>query len=319
MTYYCADTHCKVVISIDLNIDKNNLNNSILKYKNIQIINKHSLLYKNHNFARKQEIKNDINNLGKISIVKKCKDYNYLINFIKEIAIKNEYLCYKIKGLEDYINTNYKGIVINYDSIDKEIIKTKEKLYKIQHKNNTNNNKEIDIKEISKISTISSSISSQIKKYFSRNKNLHTLLCNISYNDINISTFLEVNFTRNNKQYKKNIYFYITNKMKNTLKNKESISQWFMDCTYYAVPRNNNNYKLLLLIGFNKEENKTYLGAIVLLKNENIETFTIIFNYLQEKYGFTPKCINIDCSSAEIISIKKNFQIVKLYYVIIIL
>ena len=90
MTYYCADTHWKVVISIDLNTDKNNLNNSILKCKNIQIINKHSLLYKNHNFARKQEIKNDINNLGKISIVKKCKDYNYLINFIKEIAIKNE-------------------------------------------------------------------------------------------------------------------------------------------------------------------------------------------------------------------------------------
>ena len=77
-------------------------------------------------------------------------------------------------------------------------------------------------------------------------------MCNISYNDINISSFLEVNFTRNNKQYKKNIYFYITNKMKNTLKNKESISQWFMDCTYFAVPRNNNNYKLLLLIGFNK-------------------------------------------------------------------
>ena len=45
--------------------------------------------------------------------------------------------------------------------------------------------------------------------------------------------------------------------MKNTLKNKESISQWFMDCTYYAVPRNNNNYKLfILLIGFNKEEKK---------------------------------------------------------------
>ena len=138
MTYYCANTHCKAVISIDLNTDKNNLNNSILKCKHIQIINKYSLLYKNHNFARNQEIKNDINNLGKISIVRKCKDYHYLINFIKEVAIKNEYLCYKIKGLEDYINTNYNGIVINYDSIDKEIIKKKEKLYKIKHKNNTN-------------------------------------------------------------------------------------------------------------------------------------------------------------------------------------
>ena len=53
------------------------------------------------------------------------------------------------------------------------------------------------------------------------------------------------------------------------------------------------------------------------MKNENIETFTIIFNYLQEKYGFTPKSINIDCSSAEIISIKKKFpncKIILCYY-----
>ena len=49
MTYYCADTHGRAFISIDLNTDKNNLNNSILKCKNIQIINKHPLLYKNHN------------------------------------------------------------------------------------------------------------------------------------------------------------------------------------------------------------------------------------------------------------------------------
>ena len=37
-----------------------------------------------------------------------------------------------------------------------------------------------------------------------------------------------------------------------------------MDCTYYAIPRNNDNFKLLLLIGFHKEEKRTYLGAIVL-------------------------------------------------------
>lgn len=29
-----------------------------------------------------------------------------------------------------------------------------------------------------------------------------------------------------------------------------------MDCIYYAIPRNNDNFKLLLLIGFNKEEKK---------------------------------------------------------------
>ena len=52
--------------------------------------------------------------------------------------------------------------------------------------------------------------------------------------------------------------------MKNTLSNSNKFSQWFMDCTYYAIPRNNNNFKMLLLIGYNKEEKKTYLGSIVL-------------------------------------------------------
>ena len=108
--------------------------------------------------------------------------------------------------------------------------------------------------------------------------------------------------------------------MKNTLGNNNSISQWFMDCTYYAIPRNNNSYKLLLIIAYNKDEKKTSLGAIILLQNENIETFTSIFNYLESIYKFNPKCINLDCSSSEIIAIKKkypNCKIVLCYYHIV--
>lgn len=108
--------------------------------------------------------------------------------------------------------------------------------------------------------------------------------------------------------------------METILGKTEAISQWFMDCTYYAIPRNNNEFKLLLLIGYNKSEKKTYLGAIVLIKNENKETFLSIFNYLEIKYNFNPKCINIDCSQAEIISIKKKFphaKIVLCYYHIV--
>ena len=47
------------------------------------------------------------------------------------------------------------------------------------------------------------------------------------------------------------------------------ISQWLMDYKYYVIPRNNNEFKLLLLIGYNKSEKKSYLGAVVLIKNEN--------------------------------------------------
>ena len=58
----------------------------------------------------------------------------------------------------------------------------------------------------------------------------------------------------------------------------------------------------------------------MLLQNENIETFTSIFNYLESKYNFNPKSINIDCSSSEIIAIKKKFphcKIILCYYHIV--
>ena len=110
--------------------------------------------------------------------------------------------------------------------------------------------------------------------------NIHNQLININYNNQNISNYIEVNFKRKNKIYNKNIYFYITNTMETILGKTEAISQGFKDCTYYAIPRNNNEFKLLLLIGYNNSENKT-LGAIMLIKNENKETFLSIFNYLE--------------------------------------
>ena len=321
MSYYCSDTHCSARISVSLDTDKTYLNNSIITCKNINIIKKHSLSYKNHNYARIKEIKSDIENLGKISLIRKCKEYNYFVNFIKEIAIKNAYLCYKSKALEDYINSNYNGIKIDYNTIDKEIIASKKMLYEKKHKNNNKDNQDkIKIENIINISTICNSVSSYIKKYFSRNRNIHNLLININYKDFNISSFIEVKFKRKKKEYNKKVYFYITDEMKKTLGNINSISQWFMDYTYYAIPRNNNSYKLLLIIAFNRNEKKNYLGAIILLQNENIETFTSIFNYLESKYNFNPKCVNIDCCSSEIFAIKKKYphcKIILCYYHII--
>lgn len=90
MTYYCSDTHCAGRISLNLNQDSLYPNNDMTKCKNIKIIKEHSLPYNKHNYGRIKEIKSDIENLGTTLIVKKCKDYNYLVNFIKEIAIKNE-------------------------------------------------------------------------------------------------------------------------------------------------------------------------------------------------------------------------------------
>ena len=108
--------------------------------------------------------------------------------------------------------------------------------------------------------------------------------------------------------------------MKNNLQNKIQIKQWFIDATYYAIPRKNNSFKLLIIAGFNIVENKTILGAIILIQNENVETFTQIFKTLNIKYNFQPETINVDCNSAEVISIKKiftNTTIIICYYHII--
>ena len=95
--------------------------------------------------------------------------------------------------------------------------------------------------------------------------------------------------------------------MKSYLKNKRDISQWFMDTTYYDIPRNNNCFKLLLILGFNIKEDKTVIGSIILIKKENQETFIKSLNYLHNNNEFNPEIINIDCSVPEILVIKKVF------------
>lgn len=61
-----------------------------------------------------------------------------------------------------------------------------------------------------------------------------------------MSNFIKVKFKRKNKEFIKNIYFYITKGMSKKLENSNKMSQWFMECTYYAIPRNNNQFNYLL-------------------------------------------------------------------------
>ena len=96
--------------------------------------------------------------------------------------------------------------------------------------------------------------------------------------------------------------------MKFNLGDKDNIKQWFMDATYYAVPRKNDNFKLLIILGFNLKENTNVLGAIILIKNEKKETFIKIFNYLTEYYKFYPETINVDCNIAQILAIKHIYK-----------
>ena len=64
------------------------------------------------------------------------------------------------------------------------------------------------------------------------------------------------------------------------IKNTEICSQFFSDCTYYCIPRINNNFKLFIIIAFKKDKLISPLCLITLIRNENIETFTTIYNFI---------------------------------------
>ena len=80
----------------------------------------------------------------------------------------------------------------------------------------------------------------------------------MTYNNDKIVDFSFVNFKRKNKIYKKKIYFIFANFMKDNLRNNiTNKSQFFIDITYYAIPRNNNNYKFCVIMAFNKANKMT--------------------------------------------------------------
>ena len=81
--------------------------------------------------------------------------------------------------------------------------------------------------------------------------------------------------------------------MENNIQNTDNM-QYFSDTTYYVIPPYNKSYKLWILLTFNKKFMKTLLCCMALIKNENKETITKIFVYLNLKYNFKPNIISMD-------------------------
>ena len=65
--------------------------------------------------------------------------------------------------------------------------------------------------------------------------------------------------------------------MLNNLKDN-LVNEYFMDCTYKIVPPNSNNFKLMVLSGYNFTKNKTILGLFSLISNEKEYTFSALFS-----------------------------------------
>ena len=75
----------------------------------------------------------------------------------------------------------------------------------------------------------------------------------------------------------------------NLINNNNKGFQFFSDCTYYGIPWINNSFKLLIIISFNKDIYSSKLCVIALIRNEKVETFTAIYNYLYQNFNFAPK------------------------------
>ena len=117
VTYYCSDTLCEGRITVQYEETKGSGNDKNYIFKNFNETKEHSLIYEMHKYVRKQAIKNDINELSKNNIIKKCKDYKYCKDFVKEIAIKNRLFNTKPSILKKFIISNYGNVILNYNLI----------------------------------------------------------------------------------------------------------------------------------------------------------------------------------------------------------
>ena len=122
-----------------------------------------------------------------------------------------------------------------------------------------------------------------------------------------VTTVLNVNFKRFNKEYNKKIFIIMNKKMIEYISDTTNILQVFCDTTYHALPCKSTHFKLQILVGFHKVIYKTVILCISLIKNENEETFLKIFDYLKQRFKFDPKNITMDLCKAEINAARKTF------------
>lgn len=200
-----------------------------------------------HKYVRKESIKKDIDELSKNNIIKKCKDYKFCKDFVKEIAIKNRLFNTKPSILEKFIISNYGNLNLNYNLISS--VEKEKKISTYKKINEIDANTDINIEKAINLKIICNSVSQYIKNYNKINQTLDNLLCNMTYNHDKIVQTSIVKFIRKGITYKKKIYYIMINTMKDALKtNIDKRNQFFLDITYYAIPINNNNYKLCVIM-----------------------------------------------------------------------
>ena len=178
---------------------------------------------------------------------------------------------------------------------------------KIMFKNKFKNIK-IDSQEITRYIETKYRESNKINNEYIGN---YKSIINIRDNDGNkISQIIEFNSDsedKNKLNNEKDHFIIIGNSELFSNLKDNLINQFFMDCTYSAVPPSINKYKLLVICGYNSSKNKTVLCCFILIRNENEITFTEIFKYLYETYSFNPKNVMVDFNMAQINGLKNIY------------
>ena len=188
-------------------------------------------------------------------IKKKLENYYYLYDFIKAYAILNSENNFTMISLQKEIESKYGKLNIKFDTIKKEDINKKTKLYKKKH--NIGDEQNIDMEKIYNINNIIRSAYNSIRILKEFKNNFNENIMNLKINEENITTKLKVNLIRKNKTFEKDIFILMTNELDNNLISEDN-TQYFADCTYYAIPPNKSKYKLFLILAFNKKNKNLY-------------------------------------------------------------
>ena len=97
--------------------------------------------------------------------------------------------------------------------------------------------------------------------------------------------------------------------MINILKNiNNNIIQYFCDTTFRIIPNKFKNYKLLVILAFDKFEKSTKIGAFVFYNKMNEFTFNKIFSDLKNTFDFNPPIINVDFQKSHINALNKVYN-----------
>ena len=142
-------------------------------------------------------------------------------------------------------------------------------------------------------------------------KNTEKIFSLCDENGILLSKVIDINEENNQIKYKK-IILIANNEMIENFKNNQ-ITQYFMDCTYKAVPPSTPKFKLMIISAYDNQKKKTVICSFILLHKEDEITFTSIFKYLKENYSFAPSNFMCDFNKSQIKAIQTIFPETKIH------